>query len=280
MVAATSACLEPDQARRQGITLVPLRVEVDGRDLRDLQEISPTEVYQLLRRGVRLRTSSPTPGDYAAAFEAEQGPVLCLTEGSQVSAINSSAGLAAQMVDPDRVVVVDTGTAAGGLRLLALAAARLAEHGLALRDLRQRMEELSTRVEMVGMLENVEFLARSGRIPEVAHWGASLLRVRPVIRFKAGRGSLVTLARTPMKGVQELQRLAVREVARQAAGPRGEGVHGTVFHGDTRELADELVLRLRHDLPCAELSLSEVTAAMVVHTGPGVMGHALYVDPQ
>jgi DegV family protein with EDD domain len=262
------------------VTLVPLRVGVGDRELRDVEEISPREVVKLVREGAVLRTSSPPPGDYAAAFEASPGPALCLSEASSMSAINSAARVAAQMAGEGRVEVVDTGTAAGGMRLLTMEAARLARGGMALAELRDRISELAARVEVVGMLETVEFLVRSGRIPEIAHWGASLLRVRPVVRFRPPSGSLAALARSPIKGVRELHSLAVRDVRRQSGGPCGEHVHGSVFHADAPELAEELLGRLRHDLPHAELSASEVTAAMIVHTGPGLVGYGLYVDPE
>ncbi|MBO0683676.1 MAG: DegV family protein [Candidatus Dormibacteraeota bacterium] len=280
IVAATSACLDPAQARELGVTLVPLRVGIGDRNLRDVEEISPQEVVQLVRRGEVLRTSSPPPGDYLAAFEAISGPVLCLSEASSMSAINSSAGVAAQMIGDGRVEVVDTGTAAGGMRLLTLEAARLARAGVGLEELRHRIAGLAARVEVVGMLETVEFLVRSGRIPEIAHWGASLLRVRPVVRFQPPSGSLAALARSPIKGVRELHNLAVRDVKKQNGDSSGEHVHSSVFHADAPELADELLGRLRHDLPHAELSASEVTAAMIVHVGPGLVGYGLYVDPE
>jgi DegV family protein with EDD domain len=279
VVAATSACLDPGQALELGITLVPLHVTVDGRELRDVEEISPREVVRLARSGAVLRTSSPSPGDYTAAFEAEPGPVLCLGEASGVTAISSAARVAAQMVGDGRVEVVDTGTAAGGLRLLALEAARLAQLGVGLAELRERVSVLASRVEVVGMLETVEFLVRSGRIPEIAHWGASLLRVRPVVRFQPPSGSLVALARSQLKGVRELHGAAVRDAEKQRGGPCGEGAHCSVFHGDAPELAGELEEQLRRTLPRAEVSVSEVTAAMIVHTGPGLVGYALYVDP-
>jgi len=279
VVAATSACLDPTQARELGVTLVPLRVSIDGKDLRDVEDVSPRDIVRLARNGAVLRTSSPSPGDYTAAFEAAAGPVLCLTEASGVTAISSSARVAAGLVGDGRVEVVDTGTAAGGLRLLALEAARLAELGVGLEQLKERVSLLAARVEVVGMLETVEFLVRSGRIPEIAHWGASLLRVRPVVRFQPPGGSLVALARSQLKGVRELHANAVRDARRQQAGPCGEGVHCSVFHGYAAELAGELLGQLRQTLPRAEMSVSEVTAAMIVHTGPGLIGYALYVDP-
>jgi fatty acid-binding protein DegV len=133
---------------------------------------------------------------------------------------------------------------------------------------------------MAGMLETVEFLARSGRVPDIAHWGSSVLKVRPVVRFNAGSGSLVSLVRSPLKGVEEMRKLVNTGARRQGVGPCGEGLTCTVFHADALGLAEELHDRLRTDLPDAELSISEMTAAMAIHVGPGVVGEACFVDPQ
>ena len=279
VVVATSTCLTAEQAGELGITLVPLRIGVDGRDYRDMIDIEPAELYRLLRQGVMPTTASPSVGDYAAAFEAAPGPVLCLTVGSRISAMDSAARLAAEAAGARHVQIVETGTAAGGLRLVALAAARLAGAGLALGPLGERVRSICARVEMSGMLETVEYLARSGRVPEIAHWGTSVLRVRPVVRFDAGSGRLASLVRTPLKGVDEMRKLVREGARRQGAGTCGEGVFCTVFHGDAAGLAQELEHRLRQDLPAADLSISEMTAAMAIHVGPGVVGEAFYVDP-
>jgi DegV family protein with EDD domain len=279
VVVATSTCLTLEQASELGITLVPLRIGVDGHDYRDMIDISPAELYRLLRDRVLPTTSAPAPGDYLRAFDSAPGPVLCLTVGSAISAMDDAARLAAGEAENQRVEVVETGTAAGGLRLVALAAARMAREGLSLDALARRVRAICDRVEMAGMLETVEFLARSGRVPEIAHWGSSVLRVRPVVRFQAGSGSLVRLVRSPSHGLDEMRKL-VRQIARrQGAGAAGEGLACTVFHGDALELAQQLRDRLCQDLPAADLSISEMTAAMAIHVGPGVVGEACFVDP-
>lgn len=279
IVVATSTCLTPEQADAAGITLVPLRVTFDGRDHRDMIDITPAEVYRLLRDGVVPTTASPTPGDYLAAFEARPGPVLCLTIGSTISAMEGAARLAAEDL-PDRAIeVVETGTAAGGLRIVALAAARMAAAGMELRQLAARVREICDRVEMLGMLETVEFLARSGRVPGVVSWGSSLLRVRPVIRFRQARGSLVTLVRSPRSGLAEMQRAVLDTARRQGVGPDGTGLVCNVFQADAVPLAEELAAGLRSEAAQADLSVSEMTSAMAVHVGPGVVGVASFVDP-
>ena len=144
----SSTCLGPEQARELGITLVPLRIHLAGEEHRDLSEISPAEVYALLRAGARITTSSATPGDYLGAFTAEPGPILCLTEGSGFSAGDGSARIAAEMTRDRRIEVVDTGTAAGGLRLLALAASRWAAEGRSLEDVAAQVRPILERIEM------------------------------------------------------------------------------------------------------------------------------------
>ena len=89
----------------------------------------------------------------------------------------------------------------------------------------------------------------------------------------------MALARSQLKGVRELHAAAIRDLQKQGGGSCGEGAHCSVFHGDAPELAGELLGQLGRTLPHAELSISEVTAAMIVHTGPGLVGYALYVDP-
>lgn len=279
IVVATSTCLTAEQAEPLGITLVPLRVSVNGHDYRDMLDISPAEVYRLLRSHVQPTTASPSLGDYLAAFQSAPGPILCLTVGSSISSMDQAARLAAEQADDRQVEVVETGTAAGGLRIVTLAAARLAAAGEPLARLAARVREICERIEMLGMLETVEFLARSGRVPDVAHWGSSVLRVRPVIRFRGGKGSLVTLVRSPLKGVAEMEKIVLEGARRQGAGPAGEGLVCDIFQADAVALADELHRRLREEVPAAELSLSEMTSAMAIHVGPGVVGVASYVEP-
>jgi DegV family protein with EDD domain len=278
VVTATSTCLGPEQARELGIGLVPLHLTIDGRDVRDMLDISPSEVYRLLRRRVPLRTSSPSPGDFVEAFEAAPGPILCLTDSARFSASHGAARVAAQLVLDRTVEVPDTGTAATGVRLLALAAARLAAQGMELGELTARITGLCPRVEVVGMLDSVEYLRQSGRVPEL-YLGSSLLRVHPIVRFRNGKFGLAALVRKPQKGLRELEGLIRRDAAKQGVGPDGERLRCAVFHADAAPLGEELLGMLRQAMPAADLSLSECTPAMGVHTGPGLVGYAQYVEP-
>jgi DegV family protein with EDD domain len=279
VVVDTSTCIERSLAEELDITLVPLHLTLDGRDLRDLEDVVPSEVYRALRGGAKITTSSASAGEYLEAFRKAGGAVFCPTVAANMSAMHEAATMAAKLLEDVDVSVVDSGTAAGGLRLIALAAAGMAKQGIGLAEIEARVKTISDRIEVVGMLDTVDYLARSGRIPQVAAWGSSVLKVRPVVRFSAGSGSLVTLVRGNGWALRELEKLVRDGARKQSAGPRGEGLVCTVFHADAAQLAQELLDRVRVRLPGAELSLSEFTPVMGVHTGPGLVGYALYVAP-
>jgi DegV family protein with EDD domain len=275
----SSTCLDPCEAATKGITVVPMRLSIDGEDFRDLVDISPTQVYRQLRQGRRATTSSPSVGDYVAAFDCEPGAVLCLTVSSRISSMHESASNAARIARRSEVEVVDSRTAAGGLRLLAEAAARLAEDGMTLEALAQRSRELANGSRMAGMLESVEYLARSGRVPQIASWGGSVLRLRPVVRFQDGEGSLAAVARTSRGGLRRLLRLIGEDAERTGGTNAGMRIAGTIFHGDAEALARELLKGAQAELQDARFDVSEFTPAMGVHTGPGVVGYALLGEP-
>lgn len=279
VVTDSSTCIEPEPAERLGIDLVSLHVHLDGRDLRDLKDVRPGEVYRALRDGAEITTSAASVGDYLEAFQRRPGPVFCPTMAASMTSMYEAATLAARLADGAEIRILDTGTAAGGLRLIALAAADMARRGMALDEIEAAAREIGRRIEVVGMLDTIDYLARSGRVPQVAAWGSSVLRVRPVVRFASGSGNLLTLVRGNGWALRELEKLVRDGARRQSAGSCGEGLVCTVFHADATELAGELHARLEQRLPHAQLSVSEFTPAMGVHTGPGLVGYALYVEP-
>jgi DegV family protein with EDD domain len=284
VVVDSSTCLDPETARGLGITVVPMQIVIDGRAYRDLFEVSPEEFYRSLRQsgGGAHSTSAPTVGDYVEAFAAAPADVLCLTVtgnlSSMVQAASSAAEAVAEPGSGKRVRVLDSGTAAGGLRLLALRAAHRAREGAGLDEVAAEVQRLAPRVRMFGMLDSIEYLARSGRVPQVASWTAGKLGVKPVIELTGGSGKLVSLVRGPAAGRRALADTLLKRTARDGAGDEGEGIFATVFHADARDEAEALEADLVERLPAGDFSVSEFTPAMGVHTGPGVLGHAFYVD--
>ena len=96
----------------------------------------------------------------------------------------------------------------------------------------------------------------------------SMLDIKPIVSCDE-RGVYYTAAKA--RGRKKQLRTALRMAEEFAAGtPR---YNLTVMHADAAEEAAEVLSRLTEKLPAPELVVTgEISPALVVHTGPGLIG--------
>lgn len=278
LVVDSGACLPAAPGPGAAVTVVPMAIEIDGRSLRDGIDITSDEFYSRLEQPGPLPTSSsPSPGDYLAAFrEAPARDILCLTIPARFSTMIRSATVAAEMLREEqparRVEVVDTGTAAGGFTLVADAAAAACAAGLPLERVAAYTREVAGSAQVVAALDTMRFLVRSGRVPALAGLGSDLLHVRPVFAFAAGDVQRLALIRGTKRALR-LVAQSLRERMAKEVPPRL-----AIFCGGAPAAVPVLVDALRElfgDLPVERLNLTPV---MALHTGPGLIGAAAVAD--
>ena len=127
----SAASLPKDITTAAAISVVPMWLTIGETSMHD-GDLSLEEVLARIDEGIT--TSAPTPGEFELALE-EAGiddGALVLTIAGTMSSTVQSAHVAAQSLDPERVHVFDTGTAAGAEGLVVLAAADAAAHGTSL----------------------------------------------------------------------------------------------------------------------------------------------------
>ncbi|MBI2918834.1 MAG: DegV family protein [Chloroflexi bacterium] len=275
VITDSTACLPKEVVAQHGIVVVPVELVIEGRVYRDgVDDVA--DFYAVLRHSSRLPTTSPSsPGTYLEAYRRasqQADEVLCITVSSSVSGMYDSARaameLAGQALPGARIQVLDSQTAAMAQGFVVLEAARNAETGLeaAMAAARQAMSQ----VTLVCFLDTLYYLARSGRVPKAAAWAASLLQIKPIIRFRQGSIELVSRSRTRSRAMVRLLELVRREVGDRP-------VSLAVMHADARPEAEELRRRAQSTLQCVETYLTEFTPVMGSHTGPGLLGLAYHL---
>ena len=279
VVTDSAASLPAGALARYGIEVVPMTLVVGSAELED-GDLAPADL--VARLGTEpVSTSAPSPGAFLRAIERlGHRPVRVATVAARMSASHE----AAQTDGGDArgpVAVLDTRTAAGGQGLVVLAAARAAAGGASLTDTVRAAERVAGRVQLVAALENLDQLARSGRVPGVAARASRSLHLRPLFEFTDGRA----VARRPAHGRgAALERLAgacaatAPWTAAHRAGIDGGGrqprLHGAVLHAEGAEDARELAGLVRAAAPVGELFVAPFSSVMGAHTGPGVVGLA------
>ena len=280
IVTDTTACVPPELVAQYEIEVVPIQLIVNNKTYLDGIDIKPTEFYTLLRQSKKIpTTSASSPENYIKAFRAagRKAPaILCLTEPSRFSAMFNSANVARNIISeelPDTTIeILDCTTAAAGLGLVVLAAARAAAEGKPLEEVKEIAKKVMDRTNLLASLDTLQYLARSGRVPQAAAMVNSILNIKPVFALDHSDAHTVALPRTMKSAVNRMLKLMKSMVK------KGRPLHVAVIHADALEQATAFKNRIAAQFECREIYITEFTPVMGVHTGPGLIGAAFYEE--
>ena len=279
IVTDTTACLLPEQVKEYDIEVVPAALIFEDKVYRDGIDISPADFYALLQHAKKLPTTSgSSPAPYLEAYEKaskKAESIVCITEPSGFSAMFNSAKLAMEMARTTLtgvvIEVIECATAAAGLGLVTLAAARAAASGKALKEVIETAKCIMSRVSLFAMLDTLHYLVKGGRVPQAAALVNSVLKIKPVFTINQGEAHTVALPRNVKGAVKHILSMMEEKVV------KGQTLRVAVMHADA-DRALELRSRISAQFDCSELFVTEFTPVMGVHTGPGLVGVAFYND--
>ena len=282
IVTDSSSCLPAELIEQHRITVVPLAFLFDGQLHYD-GTLSSRDFYDRLRASRRSpTTTSPAPGEFLEAFRhthrSGAQALLCLTlppsySGTYGSAVNARE-LAAQELPGLPVRVLDTHGLAMSHGFAVLAAARAVEAGADLEEAAAAAETVGSRAHLVGALDTMRYLAKSGRIPWIVHWAASVLQIKPILAADAETVGGVGRARTMPRALEHLLHYLEERLE------QGAPLHVAVMHADAPDRAQDLAERVQRRFSPTELIVTEFTSVMGVHTGPGFLGLAFYSEAE
>jgi len=277
----STCCLPQEMVERYDIRLVPLVIVYEGKSYRDGIDMSPSEVYRIMRRRENLPTTSTlSAGDFLDTYRQlsqKAESILCITLTSLQSKIFDAAIVAKEMaketVPNTAIEVIDSRAVAGALGFIVLEAARIANQDGELAQAIEAARGMMGRVNFLAMLDTLFYLARTGRIGRAAAWAGSLLDMKPIVEHSPSIGETTPLARprTKPKAIKHM----LETMAERVGDSR---VHVIVHHADELEEGEKLKAEIGSRFSCAELYLTEFTPAMGVHAGPGLLAISFYAD--
>ncbi|MGH9299562.1 MAG: DegV family protein, partial [Acidimicrobiales bacterium] len=262
VVTDSSTCLPPELVAKLGITTVPVTVHLPGAEGVDGSDQLSKRISEAVERDQYVRSSHPFITDYLAAIEESAcEEVVIVTPAMEFAGMFRNASLAGELTSR-RAVVVDSRTAAAGAALVVIAGAEAAASGGRLEDVVTALESASRRVDLVATLATLDPIRRSHRVPAPVLAGTDLEGVFSLFRMRDGSVELLGEATGESDAFA-----AIRAAFISGGGATAE--HSTVFHADGSEAAERLC-----DLLGEIDFVSGFSAAMQVHTGPGVIGAA------
>ena len=189
-VSADSTCdLSPQLLEQYGITTLPLYVIYDGVEYKDGVDLTPDQLYEMVRQGGKLgSTAAINVDDYLAFFSRMReicDTLIHFTISSEMSSCCQNARIAAQEVGG--VYVIDSRNLSTGIGLQILRACELAQKGMAAEVIVSAITAMADKVDATFVPDNLEYLKMGGRCSAVTALSASLLRIHPCIQVREGK---------------------------------------------------------------------------------------------
>jgi DegV family protein with EDD domain len=278
VVTDSTSSLDPAEAARADISIIPLQVVIDDIS-RPESEVTQRDVASALRAGRQVSTSRPTPevigNMYAELARAGYDAVVSVHLSSKISGTCGAAQVAAASVDIP-VIVVDSMSLAMAVGFAALTGARLARSGATPQEVVESVRRRAAAATTYFYVDSLEYLRRGGRIGPAAAMIGSALAVKPLLTIADGEIRPCERVRTESKALSRLEELSLDALAQ--AGHLNGAVDVAVHHLDNADGARRLVRRLSGRIPMGNIVISEVSAVLGVHVGPGTLG--IVVSPR
>ena len=280
IVVDTGANMTPELREQFHVLAVPLYVSFGTTSYRDEVELTKEQFLKLLKEGKHHPiTSQPTPNDFAEVFRpllASGNEIICISISSKLSGTYASAAAAKKMLDAEfggeaPISVVDTPFVSMGQGFLAIEAERMAQKGAPRADIVEALNALAQRINILFLLDTLEYLRRGGRIGRAQALIGGMLNVKPMIEIKNGALEPLERARSRVAGLKRLL-----EIVQERAGDGN--LHVAALHFAAAEEVAKLEAELRARFKIAELYTSEIGPVIATHGGPGIIGLVFYKD--
>ena len=177
------------ELEERNISLAPLTVMIGEKSYLDTLELNRNDFYEMLVGGADFpKTSQPSPQMFAEIFEdakAKGDDIICILISSALSGTCQSAHLAKNIVDYDKIYIIDSLSAAHGIRIMVEYARKLAGEGMAAAEIVERVENMKSRVKILAAVDTLEYLCKGGRLSKTAAAIGTLANLKPIITVNA-----------------------------------------------------------------------------------------------
>ena len=264
IITDSSTLYHPEEAKQLGFEVVPLCVNVDEFEGRDLL-IDMKEYYDRIRKGGIPRSSQPPIGEVYEMYEKYQdNEIINIAMADGLSGTYQSACGAKEMLDDSsRVTVFNSKTLCGPHRYMVEKAQKMKEAGCSAKEILEWLEDIKEKTESFLIPQDFDFLRRGGRLTPVAAALGSVLKLKPIMVLTKDGMKLDKFA------VKRTMKSAVDAVVNHLKGRCLDSRHILyISHADALEDAKKIVTQIKEVFSEVEVHILDLGAAFVAQGGP------------
>ena len=271
IVTDSGSDITQEEAKKLGITVVPVYLRFGAEVYRDGVDIDSDEFYRkLVTSPVHPSTAAPSPGDLAKAYEEaaqEADEIVAIHITGKHSAVYDAAMVGKEIVEKKgrRIEVIDSKGATMWQGLVAIAAAKAAEAGYNLDQVVGKVHEAISQMRALALLDTIKYVVKGGRLGKAVSAVSaieSMLHVKLFLTLRDGEIRPAGLARTRRKGIDRLL-----EFIRSSLHIEELAIVYSTTPDDAKTLADHVSSLFPNIVP----RIARLGAALGVHVGPGAL---------
>lgn len=274
-IITTSGCdLSFAEVASLGVTMIPDWI-IFGEDeqYRNNIDIFPDTFYQRIASGETLPTSAhPSPAQFTEAFQSvdDWEEVICIVVSSQMAGAYNTASFTAEQVMEEggkaKIYVFDSLQISLGMGIQVLEAARMANDGFCAQEILDHLEKVRSNIGLFFVMNTLDYARRGGRIGAITAVAANTLGVKPLLTFKDGIVSDLSINRTLKSGI--------KAIYKKYASLSNDHPEVFIFHADNEAGAESLKAMIQEQFPQINPRIEWVGPVVGLYSGPGCVGMA------
>ncbi|RNF38139.1 DegV family protein [Planococcus salinus] len=272
LFADSASDLPRDFFDKENVILFPLRVHIGDEEYEDIRSIQSKKVYDAIRSDIQPKTSQVSPDEMLSAFEtlAKEGEEgLYIAFSSELSGTHNTAVMTAEQVreeHPDlKLTIIDSKAASLGYGLLVKESVKLRDEGRSIAEITERIEFMANHLESLFTVEDLDYMARGGRISKGSAFVGGILNIKPLLHVEDGK--LV-----PIEKLRGRKKVLKRMV--ELMGERGKQLNEqtiAISHGDDLSFALQLKKEIEEQYHPKHVEIHMIGSVIAAHTGPGTL---------
>lgn len=266
----------PDEYKLEhAIYTLPMGVMIDGSAYLDKTTIQLEQLFKRMGQKEGYPTSSqPEPGRIQSALHALMDrfdSLIVLSVANRLSGTYQALVKAASIVAPDKkITVIDTKLNSGAQGLLVRSAAEMIAQGVSHDEIVSRIEQMIPRTKIYVCLNTLAYAARGGRVPDTVGKIGNKLGMRPIMTLDSqGNGAAFGVAFSQAALTKKIFGLVKRTMERKGI------AQYSIVHGGNLALAREYAEQITRITGKQPAFISEISAVVALHAGPGTVAVCL-----
>ncbi|NLY45333.1 MAG: DegV family protein [Tissierella sp.] len=270
IITDSTSYIEKSYIIKENVSVVPLNYVFDGESFLEGFKGEYDEFFnKLASTSLFPSTSQPAAGDffnvYKEAFEEGYDEIIAILLSSKISGTYNSAVLAKNMLDDERITIIDSESAASNLRFLVEDAVNTAKEGKTSKEIEDFIDKKKKTMNVFLTTGTLEYLARGGRLSSIQSTLGNLLSIKPIIQLKDGELELLEKVRGKNNALSKILSYVNDDV--QKIG---------VCHILNIDEAMKFKEILEEKYPNAIITLDDLGPVVGAHLGPKTLGICFY----